>query len=203
MDQDMDAIISQLIAQLNSSVFVLLGILVIAAWTLYNLGKWKERWINHDKRVDKIESIHDKVIILETKIQLIYDNTNPRKTVAASSPIGLTPLGKEIAESIEAEKIFEKHKDKLLEKLNQGLQDDCNPYDIQAGAMDLAKKYLPKIITKMDINKIKQEAFRYGIIDEDVFAIFGVYLRDCLLEQRGISINDVDKYDPQLTLPLE
>ncbi|MDR2123407.1 MAG: hypothetical protein LBP38_00235 [Desulfovibrio sp.] len=96
----------KLITQLNSSVFILLAILVIAAMTLYNLGKWHEKFIAHDKHVDKIEAIHDKVVILQTKVQLIYDNTNPRKTVAASSPIGITSFGKDIAGAINAEKIF-------------------------------------------------------------------------------------------------
>jgi hypothetical protein len=192
----MEAIFSQLIAQLNSSVFVLLGILVIAALALYKLGRWQERFKTHDRRVDKIESIHEKVVILETKIQLIYDNTNPRKTLAAASPIALTAFGKEIANKIGAEKIFKRYLQKLLGKATTKCPLTANAYDIQVESMKIAKEDLRRMVTAEEINLIKNEAFERGILDEDIWAIFGIYLRDHILNARGISAADIDNHDP-------
>ncbi len=176
--------------------FVLLAILVVAAITLYRLGAWKERFFNHDRRVEKIEAIHDTVIELKTKVQLIYDNTNPRAVTRAASPVALTDLGREIAVKIEAKEIFQRYLPVLLDKVNVVCPKSANAYDIQAAAMDIAKKKLPDMASAEEINLIKNEAFARGILAEDIWTIFGIYLRDHILEARGIAVADVDKHDP-------
>ena len=41
---------------------------------------------------------------------------------------------------------------------------------------------------------IKNEAFTKGLLAEDILGIFGVLLRDHILQQRGIPVADVDKH---------
>jgi hypothetical protein len=192
----MQAVLSELISHLNSSVFILLGILAVVGLTIYKLGRWQEKFINHDRRVDKIESINDNVIKLSTIVGLIYQNTQPKKVVAAASPMNLTSLGEKIALRIGADKIFEKHLQRLMKEINAQCQEDANAYDIQAAAMSIAREGFPRMLSAKDINLIKQEAFHEGILFEDILAVFGIYLRDHALDSRGIPVLDVDKHDP-------
>ncbi len=94
----MHAIISRLIAQLNSSMFVLLGIPIVVAVLLFKMGGWKERFVHHAERMNKFDSLNE--------VDLIYNNTNPRKVVASNSPLSLTDPGKEMAEACRAREIF-------------------------------------------------------------------------------------------------
>ena len=190
----MEAILSKLIDQLNSSVFVLLGILAVAAWALYHFGRWKEKFFTHDQRLDKVDSIHESVIELKTKVQLIYDNTNPRATLRSSSPISLTDIGNEIAAKIGTEAIFSRYLAALVGKANAKCPVGANAYDIQTISMDIAKKDLPGMANANEINLVKDEAFDRGLLAEDIWAIFGVYLRDHILRDRGIAVAEVDKH---------
>ncbi len=196
----MELLLSKLIDQLNSSVFVLLGILFAVVFGVYYLGyylgKWKERFFTHDQRLDKMEAIHETVIKLDTKVQLIYDNTNPRATFRTSSPIALTDLGKEIASSINAEAIFKRFLAALAAKVDAKCPLMSNAYDIQAASMSIAKTDLPGMASAEEINLVKTEAFNRGIFVEDIWAIFGIYLRDHILEERSIAVAEVDKHKP-------
>jgi len=138
----MVALFSELIKQLNSSVFVLLGILVCAFFVIYKVGKWSEKFKHHDSKITKIENLSEKVVELKTKVDLIYDNTNPRKTVAAMSPISLTEMGKEIESKIGANEILEKYIAVLTKEVS--LENPQNAYDIQSASMKVAKE---KMIT--------------------------------------------------------
>lgn len=200
----MEAILSKLIDQLNSSVFVLLVILFAAVAGMYYLGyylgKWRERFFTNDQRLDKIETkvelIHETVIKLDTKVQLIYDNTNPRAMFKTSSPIALTNLGKDVASSINAETILKRYLAALVEKVDIKCPLRSNAYDIQAACMDSAKNDLPAMATSDEINQVKNEAFNRGILTEDIWGIFGIYLRDHILKERGIAVAEVDKHNP-------
>ena len=98
----MEAIITQLIEQLNSSVFVLLAILGISFYLIFLFGKWAEKFLHHKDKLNNVQNLSDKIIELKTKVDLIYQNTNPNKLVASHSPISLTPSGKEMAKTIDA-----------------------------------------------------------------------------------------------------
>jgi len=114
----MTALCLEMIKQLNSSVFVLIAILICAFILTYKvadkLARWTEKFQHHDEKITKIENLTEKFIELKTKVELIYDNTNPRKTVAVTSPISLTPLGNEIADKIKANTILERCISQLL-----------------------------------------------------------------------------------------
>ncbi|MDR2123408.1 MAG: hypothetical protein LBP38_00240 [Desulfovibrio sp.] len=63
--------------------------------------------------------------------------------------------------------------------------------------MDIAKKDFPQFADAEIINTIKNEAFKHGILDEDIYSIFGVFLRDYILKTKGIAVSDVDKFTPK------
>lgn len=191
----MITIFSKLIDQLNSSVFVLLGILGCAFWAIYKIGKWSEKFRQHGDKITKIENLSEKVIELKTKVDLIYDNTNPRRTVAAMSPISLTDIGNQIVAKIEANKILEKYILKLTKEVES--KNPKNAYDIQMAAMEVAKGKMITFLNEEELNAIKQEAYSRGIIVQDILAVFGVLLRNHILNQKGMPISDVDIHSPK------
>ena len=73
----MVSIFHRLIDQLNSSVFVLLGILACTGWMLYKIGKWTAIFKHHDEKIVKIEGLAEKVVVMGTKVDLIYQLVKP------------------------------------------------------------------------------------------------------------------------------
>jgi hypothetical protein len=176
--------------------FILLGILAVAFLAVYHLGKWKGRSFAYDKRLDKIEAFYDSVIELQTKVQMIYDNTNPRKLAASSRPIALTELGRGVASTVNAATLFNKYSAALVGKVNARCPASATAHDMQVVAFDVGKKALPGMATADEINAVKNEAYKQGILDEDIWSIFGLYLRDHLLQSRGIPVINVAGHAP-------
>lgn len=191
-------LIAKLISQLNGSVFVLMIILIIAFIAVFRIGKWSEKFSHHEEKIKKTEEIaknvSESIIELKTKVNLIYENTNPRRTVASNSPISLTDIGKEIARNIEANRILEENKSKLINEVE--FAHPQNAYDIQMSSMQIAKEKMVALLKEDDLIKIKEEAYKNGILIEDVMSIFGVLLRNEILQRRGIPISDVDRHQP-------
>ena len=50
-----------------------------------------------------------------------------------------------------------------------------------------------KYLNEEELLKIKNQAYNYGILDEDVMSIFGILLRNYILKKKNMSIYDVDK----------
>lgn len=190
----MAAVLSKLIDQLNSSVFVLLGILACTGWALYKIGKWTAIFKHHDEKILKIEGLAEKVVVMGTKVDLIYQIVNPNRPVAAMSPISLTDKGKQIAENIKANTVLQKYVAKLSPEIDA--ENPKNAYDIQIAAMKIAKEKMLTLLNEEELTMIKQEAYNRGLLVEDVMSVFGVLLRNHVLNQKGMPISDVDKHSP-------
>lgn len=191
----MQALLMQLLAQLNSSVFVLLAVLVCTFILLHRSGRWAEKFKHHESKLDKAESLSDKIIELKTKVDLIYENTNPRRTVAAFSPISLTEIGKQIADKIGANTLLQKYIIRLSAEVE--LENPKNAYDIQIASMKLAKERMVSFLNEEELNIVKQEAYSRGMIVQDIMSVFGVLLRNHILSQKNMPIADVDTHAPK------
>ena len=84
----MEALLLALIGKLNSSVFVLLLILIITCIVLYKLGYWAHKFAAHDKHVENIEGLARDVVSLTTKVDLIYQFVNPHSEVSKRESTG-------------------------------------------------------------------------------------------------------------------
>jgi len=181
----------KILEQLNSSVFVLIVILIITIWLVFKLGKLIEQFSQHKTKIEKIDFLSDKLVELTVKVDLIYQNTNPNKTVAAASPVSITPNGKAIADKINANQILQKYIGQL-----SILVEATSPktaYDVQTASMAIAKGKMITLLNADEINAIKAEAYARGLLIEDIMAIFGVLLRDNILQKKGWSVSEVDK----------
>jgi len=188
-------ILSKILDQLNSSVIILLGILFAAFWGAFKIGALKEKFSQHDDRLDKFDTLSDRVIKIETKVDLIYMRMNPDKAFAPGSPLALTPKGRELAGAIRAQTLFEKYKERLVARLDSRSLD--NAYDIQSAAMSVSRYDLLKMMDAEDLNTVKNTAFAHGLLLDDITGILGIFLRDEMLAQRGISVAEVDNHQLQ------
>jgi hypothetical protein len=165
----MEEIFKKLIEQLNSSVFVLLGILAASFWAVFRLAKLIEQFAHHKTKIEKVDDLSDKLVELKVKVDLIYQNTNPNRTVAAASPIGITPTGKEISAKISAEQILCKYFGSLSDMVEA--TSPKNAYDIQTSSMAIAREKMINLLNADEINAVKAVAYSKGLLAEDVMAV--------------------------------
>lgn len=191
----MDAILEKLIDQLNTSVFVLLVVLVAIGYVLVKVGQWKEKFDHHKDRIGNLEALSDKIVVISTKIDLIYSYVNPNSMVRSHSPISLTAVGIETAKTLHAEDMLSRYYTRLRDQIE--LNRPQNAYDIQKFAMQVAKENMINMINANEINAIKDAAYNKGVLLEDIFLIFGVLLRDKILNEKGISVAEIDHHAPK------
>lgn len=185
-------IILKIIEQLNSSVFVLIAIFIIVAIGLYKAGRWSEIFKLHECKIDKVEGMADKVLLMGQKVDLIYEHTlGAKRTVQSSSPISLTSVGKEIVEKIKANDILKRCIPQLEKEVEK--EKPNSAYDIQIVSMKVAKEKMLSFLIESELATVKQEAYERGLLIEDIMSVFGVLLRNHILNQRGIPISEVDK----------
>lgn len=69
----MEELLLSLIKQLNSSVFVLVIILILGLWGVYKVGTWKEKFSNHEDEIKALlKDLSKEVVTIRTKVDLIY-----------------------------------------------------------------------------------------------------------------------------------
>ena len=107
------------------------------------------------------------------------------------SPIGLTDEGEEVASEINAREIFDKNFKKLVDKVYE--ENPQTAYDIQTVSFRLASDALHAMLTLEEMNRLKQSAFNRGFPLPHIWIIFGIYLRDRILSDKGIAPSDLDK----------
>ena len=130
----MTALFGQIMEQLNSSVVVLLAILILSACAAVKLGRLLEKFAQHEHRLERADDTHDLLVKLAAKVEYIYEFTNPRSVARSQSPLALPPLGQEIAADTNADAMYEAHKGVLLENIKIACPVGTNAYDIQMAA---------------------------------------------------------------------
>lgn len=188
----MTVIMTELIKQLNGSVFTLLALLLAMFWVIYNVGGWAKTFKHHEDKIKDLGSLLEKVIRMETKIELIYINTNRNPVMEARSPISLTDIGNKIVGNIRAEATLDKYFSRMEPEIGLGKVD--NAYDIQMEAIKYAKEKMIKFLDANELNVIKTEAFARGMIIEDIMSVFGILIRNRILKNKEIPVSDVDEH---------
>jgi len=183
----MQILLSKLIDELNSSVFVLLAMLTASFMMVFRIGKWAQQFSHQDQKINSLQGLSEKIIVLQKKVDLIYQNTHPNKVVGSFSPTSLTETGLSIARRVEASKIL----DLYFESLDSFVQaqQPKTAYDIQVAAFRVAKERLLPLLDATTFTALKNEAYSNGILLEDILMIFGVLLRNKILMRKGISIH--------------
>ncbi|MDR3181169.1 MAG: hypothetical protein LBT61_04490 [Prevotellaceae bacterium] len=72
-----------------------------------------------------------------------------------------------------------------------------NPYDIQQACIDEALLNPAKFLTEEEIDRLKLEAYKEGVIIQTYLRIIALCVRDKYFEEQNIPLADIDKHDPQ------
>lgn len=188
-------ILKTLILQLNSAVFILLILLVLALILTFKLGGWISNFRHDKNRLDKFEEKTEKFIEMSTKLDLIYHIVNPNLATKNFSPLVLTEKGEKMQKDINANIIFnrivESEKASILQSHHEH-----NAYDIQMACVEWSKNKVSSLLTPEELVSTKKVAFDNDILLEDVLAILGIMMRDDILQELGIPIVNVDTHTP-------
>lgn len=190
----------KLIEQLNSSVFVLLAILILAFWAIYKVAAMVTLFKSfRDERTETKNDLTDikkDVAKVTATVDLLYQShlyQSHLPTVKSYSPLSLTDKGKEISEALKLEGKIANHWIEIKNKIEE--KKPSNSYDIQTASLDLARDCFDAIFTNEERNEMKQHAFKNGLNILEFFPIIGIIARDKLLMERGINLSEVDKHD--------
>ncbi len=146
-----------------------------------------------DRTDSKIDEIKQSVMVVKSFIDTFQSSNNP--LAQSHSPVSLTETGKKVAEEIQLKQLVTNHWSFIKEKFDEFLAENSNPYDIQVASFkvgDLFQTYL----TNEELNVIKLNAFERGYDISLYEIVFGIEIRDRILEERGITPKEVDDYSP-------
>jgi hypothetical protein len=186
----MTEIFLKLSDQLNSSVFVLMALLVATGYGLLKIGGRAERFAHLNQKIDGALSMEKTVIRLEQLTELIYNNTLKTPLVKSFSPILLTRVGMEASESIGFELLLKREFSKLANLVEE--MSPKNAYDIQVASMRVSSEQFLKVLNVTELLSAKEYAYSKGLRLEDLSSVLGVLLRNEILKNKGISVAKVD-----------
>lgn len=160
-----------IVSELAENVLLVLAVLFLGTWFVAQwVFKVNLACKDQKKSADWLKKIHG----------LAEDYLGNGKTRASSSPITLTPLGKEIAAQIKAEEWIGSYAAERLSYV-----EGMTPYRIQEDAFRFAEEELLSRLAKDNKDlfiDIERCAFERGIDVGQVMKAVGVVLRDRLLE---------------------
>ena len=183
----MAEILIKLGEQLNSSVFVLLALLVATGYGLMKIGAWSERFLHLNQKVDGALSMEKTVIRLEQLTELIDNNTLKKPLIQGRSPLSLTSTGVQASQRIGLASVLSREFPKLSAWVEQ--KASLHAYDVQVASMCVARESFPDLLTPDEMSQAKSFAYEQGIRLEDLSAIFGVLLRDEILKQKKATLS--------------
>jgi hypothetical protein len=210
-----DTLIGKLIEQLNSSIFILLAVLFAIGFLLWKtsafMATWQHKQADHEKKLDKVNETNDKVIALETnigksvefgerivrmetKLDLIFQKLTPNPFAQAQSPIALTKDGNEVAQKINVEATIARLYPNLIELVEK--KSPQTAYDIQECAFAVTRDKLFSWLSEAELTALKNEAFNKGMPVDSFSIIYGIVLRDRILASKNIPASDVDLHTP-------
>ena len=190
----MTEIFLKLSDQLNSSVFVLMALLVATGYALLKIGGWTERFSHLNQKIDGALSLEKTVIRLEQLTELIYNNTLKTPFIKSFSPIVLTHTALEASASMGFDLLLKREFSKL-----SGLVEEKSPknaYDIQVESMRVASEQFPGVLNDIELLNAKEYVYSKGLRLEDLSSVLGVLLRNEILKSKGISVSEVDDHSP-------
>ena len=185
----MQQILIILAEQLNSAVFILLFLLLVAFWAVYKITQmftqWQEQRSGYERLSKNLHELREDVGTIRARLDFLFQKQSPSSAVVSSSPIQMTAVGKKISACIDAPGIIDAHWDSLCK---WALADNPkHPYDIQLAAFTAVEKHLIELLSEEQLDQAKAQALEYGIPLDNALAVVGVLLRDKLLKQQGYS----------------
>ncbi len=183
----MDALLAKLIDQLNSSVFTLLALLMIAFWIVYKFGGLVKTFSDfkdkHKEMDTHIGGIKDLLASIKATTDLLFQAHI--QTIQTKSPLTLSPLGVAFSRELNLEEKIAYYWHDIRKDIQKA--SPTNPYDVQIITMEIAHHCFENLFTSSEQAQIKLFAYQKGIHLLQIFPIIGVLIRDKYLEEKVIA----------------
>ena len=192
--------IKEILGSPAGSASFVLGIMVLAGWIIHYVTKFTTtitaKYGLFDERMAKTESNIDEIRKDIAYIKGSFEATVGIKDVLTKkkSPITLTEIGKQIADSNNLNAMVDSNWSKISIALN-GLKTN-NPYDIQEFCIETAFVESNKFFSNDDISRLKLISYKSGVSLFSITRLMGVLIRDRYFNENGIDVGEVDQYDP-------
>lgn len=183
------------------SIVVALGSAIASAcYVSYNAGKTKKDIENMTDRCNKLES---EIIDLRDKLNdhmremSFFKGAMSNQSPAAlqlsqsNSPRQLSELGKKVLADSKIDEIIDTQYDHILEEVRAS--DPKNAYQAQEAIYSAVDNlFLDESVRDL----VEQGAFLSGYTPKDVLFVGALNVRDKILRELNLDIDDIDKYDP-------
>ena len=140
--------------------------------------------------------LSEDIASIKDSMDIVRDYFTTRHLTIRSGPVALADKGLEIKAAIDAKSIFASIYPQL--KILLVARGPLTPYDIQAVALDVAKQNFISLLSAEELGKLKQAAYKQGLMIESLYIIFGIMLRDTILKERKIQIDSLSARDPNI-----
>lgn len=148
----------------------------------YRMGRYSEK-------IDQLEkcNLNTRISVMEGKIEVRQPFTQRK------SPINLTDRGITVLRDSGGKNLIDENYNEL-----KNIVEENNPktsYDIQ----ESSKITIEKLKDDERMIVIKEYLFKEGIEFEEIIDVLGIYLRNKILEEQHIAIEDIDKHNPVIS----
>lgn len=186
----------------GSFAFVL-SLMILAGWLIHYITRFITKWTCNmegskstvDKVESNIDSIRADISYIKGMIGILQANSNP--LTQSHSPIGLTEKGKKVAEEMGVVDMISNNWDHISTYIQENTKSK-NAYDIQQFCIETATVSIDKFFAPEDVSRFKTFAFNAGQPIAYYGSMIGVLIRDRYFKEKSISVEDVDKHDPNL-----
>ena len=166
------------------AISAVIPVVISIVGAVYGYGKFKEKVDNTTKDFSDYKNKVDENVKSIEHLKGSFDTLMKTSIVQKGSPLRLTDTGKKLLEESGGKKLIEKVFDKLLPHFDK----IDNAYDIQEKAKDVVKK----IEVKDGIVAVKNYLFATGNSFDDLATAMSIELRDKVLKQKGITVEQID-----------
>ncbi len=155
---------------------------------------------NRNKLLDEwqteIPQMNRKLNDISTLVNTIftYLKNNDNKFVQSHSPISLTKDGKRLVDVLNIEGIIDVNYEHLSASIDG--KKPNNAYDIQELSMEIMQDFLKNMIDEEILTSMKKFAYQEGVSLDALYLAFSIVLRDKILQEKGFTLEDVDKSNP-------
>ncbi len=170
------------------------------------LTKWQTRDDSFKQMSDNMPKIEATLENIKEQVQdlpniranlEIFLSNRVSNVAETKSPLSLNKTGETLSTEFQAAKLIDRYYQELKESVDA--ENPANAFDIQQISLNIARNFFSSKKDDDLLNTAKGIAYEKGVASLDVYVIFGILLRDKILEDRTLSKADVDKYDPNVT----
>ena len=203
------------VENLTSIIIALISGAASACYISYNVGKTKKDIENITDRCNKLESeianlrnkLESEIVNLRNKLDdNIRDVSFLKGSMSISqspapaalqlsqsnSPRQLSELGKKVLADSKIDEIIDTQYDRILEEVRAS--DPKNAYQAQEDIYSAVDNlFLDEPVRDL----VEQGAFLSGYTPKDVLFVGALNVRDKILKELNLNIDDIDKYDPK------